>query len=203
MEIDPRLAARDVSAAGAQVYHCRVLPAVPPGGAYPLGYDEAETLLVDNTIDALRMAIAGHFQANRNRQIWEIRAQTLDFPDSAALDCAHMAINTWVAYEDWLFRLPMQPGYLVRIQITRSHGGAADSPPTLGVYIMINTTNWVDFKANLVFLFLFLRTTLWVVFFFSYIMWFFFPLLRGMSLCFGFFFLDRVWPVFCFISGIF
>ena len=147
MEIDPRLAARVVGAAGAQVHRWRVLPAVPPGGAYPPGYDEAETLLVDNTIDALRMAIVGHFPANRMRQIREIRAQTLDFTDGAALDCAHLAINNWLAYEDWLSRLPLQPGNLVRIQITRSRGGATDSPPTLGVYTMINTTNWVDHET--------------------------------------------------------
>ena len=111
-------------------------------------YDEAETLLVDNTIDALWMVIAGHFPANRNRQIREIGAQTLDFPDGATLACAHMAINNRLVYEDLLSRLPSQSGYLVRIQITWSRGGAADSPPTLGAYTMINTTNWVDPEAT-------------------------------------------------------
>ena len=82
-------------------------------------------MLVDNTIGALLMAIAGHFPGNRNGQIREIRAQTLDFPDGAPLDCAHMAINNRLAYEDWLLRLPSQPGYLVRIQITRSRGEVA------------------------------------------------------------------------------
>ena len=133
-----------MGAAGAQVYPWRVLPAVPPGGAYPLEYDEAETLLVDNTIDALRMAIAGHFPANRLRQI---RVQTLDFPDGATLDCTHLAINNRLAYEDWLSRLPSQRGYIVRIQIIRTRGGAADSPPALGVYTMINPTDWVELEA--------------------------------------------------------
>ena len=148
VEINPRLAERVVGAMGAQVHRWRVLPAVPPEGAYLLVYDEAETLLVDNTIDALRMAIAVHFPANRNRQIREIHVKTLDFLDGAALDCGYMKINHRLAYENWLSRLPSQPGYVVQIQITRSCGGAADSPPTLGVHTMINTTNWVDPEPN-------------------------------------------------------
>ena len=73
---------------------------VPPKGAYSLQYDEAETMLIDNTIDALQMAIVGHFLANRMRQIWEIRVQTLYFTDIAACDCPHLPHNNRLAYED-------------------------------------------------------------------------------------------------------
>lgn len=81
---------------------------VPPGGTYPLWYNEVETMLVDNTIDALRMAIVGHFLANRMRQIWKIYEQTLDFPNGAAPDCTHLAIINRLVYENCLARLPLQ-----------------------------------------------------------------------------------------------
>ena len=124
----------------------RVLPAVHPVGTYPLGYDEVESLVVDNTIDALPMAIAGHFPTNRRQQILEIRAQTFDFPHGATLYYPHLAINNWLPYEDRLSRLPSQRGYIVRIQIIRSRGGAADSSPALGVYT-IKPIDWVKTEA--------------------------------------------------------
>ena len=72
---------------------------------------------------------------------------TLDYLTSAVLDCAHMAINNRLAYEDCLSLLSSYLGYLVWIQITHSCGTAADSLPTLGVYTMIEQTNCVNNMA--------------------------------------------------------
>ena len=106
MEIDPRLADRVAGAGGAQVYPWRCCQPSPREGHTPRSnYEEVETVLVDNTTDALRMAIAGHFDANRNRANREIHGQTSDFANGAALECPHLEINNRLTYEDWISRL--------------------------------------------------------------------------------------------------
>lgn len=61
IEIDIQSVGRIVGAWGMQVYPYRLQPTIPNRGAYPLIYDEVETMLVNNTIDALLMAIGCHF----------------------------------------------------------------------------------------------------------------------------------------------
>ena len=93
------------------------MPVVSPVGLFPPKYEEVQTVLSDDTISALRMAIVGHFGTNRNRQMWEIRCPIADFPDGVALDCPSMEIYNVLWYQDKLNWLPLLEDYVARIQL--------------------------------------------------------------------------------------
>ena len=139
MEIDPHLIAGRVLGAGVQGYPWRTLPAVPLGGAYPVGYNVAETVLTAGTSTALLTSIAGNLRANRNWPMREIYGQTSDFQDGVALDCPNILITNQLSFMDWLSRLPLG-NFVPRIQVIRARGGGHPDtpPPGAGAHTYIN-----------------------------------------------------------------
>ena len=132
VDIDPdTLANRVVLAGGVQKYPCRIVPAVPLGGPYPVGFEEVETVLMQETKEALLSAIIGNFPGNRNRTIREIHGQTSDFAVGASILCSNIQITNQLTFQDWLSRLPSPGNYIPRIQLIRSPipGGPPNSPP--------------------------------------------------------------------------
>ena len=71
VEIDPDTIAGRVVVGGVPGgYPWRVVPAAPTGGPYPIGYDEADTVLAAPTLAALMTAIADNFApVHRYRRI--------------------------------------------------------------------------------------------------------------------------------------
>ena len=115
-------------------YPWRVVPAVPPGGVYPVGYSEADTVLTLPTHKALMTAIVSHFAANRNRRIREIFGQTADFEDGADLECVNIQITNRLSLQHWISQLPSWAvgTHTPRIQVVRARtvqpGGPPDTP---------------------------------------------------------------------------
>lgn len=122
--------------AGAQRrYPRRVVTAVPPGGAYPAGYRETETVLVQDTSQALLTVIGGNLLANRNRWIREMYGQTGNFADGVAVECPNIQITNQVSFINWISWLPSWTFgiHIPRVQIIRERaggGGPPDTPPT-------------------------------------------------------------------------
>ena len=99
VDIDPiRIVGRIAGGAGG--YPWRVVPAVPYGGAFPTGYKEAETVLTEDTPDALLAAIVGNFRTHRNRMVRQIYGQTAAFRDGNALDCPNIQITNHLTFMD-------------------------------------------------------------------------------------------------------
>ena len=71
-------------------YPLRVMPVVPAGAAYPVGYEEAESVLVQGTTLALMTAIVGNFPPHRNQNIREIYGQMGGFVDGVILECPNI-----------------------------------------------------------------------------------------------------------------
>lgn len=73
VEIDPSILVNRINiAGGAQRYPWRIVPPIPIGGPYPVGFHEVETVLMAGTKEALLSAIVSNFPLNRNRTIREI-----------------------------------------------------------------------------------------------------------------------------------
>ena len=147
IEIDPdTIGGRVMSAAGVPGgYPWRVVPAVPPGAAYPAGYQEAETVLVQGTNLALMTAIVANFSSNRHRDIREMYGQMGDFDYRAVLECPNIRIKDSLSLMRWISRLRFwnseyEPPRVHIIRQRAPGGGRADTPPTVGEAVTyINT----------------------------------------------------------------
>ena len=115
-------------------YQWRVVPRVPAGGAYPIGYQEVETVLVHATTPGLKMAISVSFSPNRGRMIRQVSGQTGDFLHEAVEECPNIEIADQLSLMNWISLLPSwapDTNKPSRIQVIRACAGGQGPPDTL------------------------------------------------------------------------